>query len=69
LNQEVELSIATTAVSVMATIRRRESVSEEKPKILDTVKTNPSASCEAAVAVEEKPVPIVTAKVRDIDIE
>lgn len=68
MNQEVEQSIVTTAVSVMATIRRRESVSEEKPKILDTVKNNPSA-CDAAVATEEKVLPIVTVKVRDIDKE
>ena len=68
MNQEVELSIATVAVSVMATIRRRESVSEEKPKILDTVKNNPS-TCDAAVATEEKAVPIVTVKVRDVDTE
>lgn len=52
----------------MATIRRRESVSEEKPKIIDTVKNNSSA-CDAAVAAEEKAVPIATVKVRDVDNE
>lgn len=52
----------------MATIRRRESVNEEKPKILETIKNNPSA-CDAAVAIEEKVLPIVTVKVRDTDEE
>ena len=52
-----------TAQSEMATIRRRESNVEEKPKILEAVKVNPSGSCEEAEIVEEKAPPIVTVKV------
>ena len=38
----------------MATVRRRESAIEEKPKILEAVKINPSASCQEPVKVDEK---------------
>lgn len=52
-----------TAQSEMATIRRRESNIEEKPKILEAVTVNSSGSCEEAATVEEKAHSIVTVKV------